>query len=138
MKENTYKRSQTCVYNINYHIVWAVKYRCKVLTPPIADFLKDTLKSIGEQKGFSLIECEVGLEDHVHVFISAPTTLSPSTIVKYMKGISGRKILMQFPEISDKLWRGHLWNNSYFIESIGSTNEEAIKKYIERQQTCQM
>jgi REP element-mobilizing transposase RayT len=32
---------------------------------------------------------------------------------------------------------GHLWNDSYFVETIGSTSEENIRKYIERQQNCQ-
>ena len=44
---------------------------------------------------------------------------------------------MQFPQIREKLWRGHLWNDSYFAESIGSTSEENIIKYIERQKNVQ-
>ncbi|MCR5112508.1 MAG: transposase, partial [Acholeplasmatales bacterium] len=27
--------ARTCVYNVNYHIVWSVKYRRKVLTSTI-------------------------------------------------------------------------------------------------------
>ena len=42
-----------------------------------------------------------------------------------------RKVLT--PEVADRLWKGHLWNGSYFVESIGSTSEENILKYIERQ-----
>ncbi|WP_410795791.1 transposase, partial [Paenibacillus sp. J5C2022] len=30
-KENI-KHARTCVYNVNYHIVWSVKYRRSVLT----------------------------------------------------------------------------------------------------------
>jgi REP element-mobilizing transposase RayT len=29
------KHGRTCVFNINYHIVWSTKYRRKVLTPNI-------------------------------------------------------------------------------------------------------
>ncbi|MDD5957213.1 MAG: transposase, partial [Lachnospiraceae bacterium] len=29
---NKYTHGRTCVYNINYHIVWCVKYRRKVLS----------------------------------------------------------------------------------------------------------
>jgi putative transposase len=42
---------------------------------------------------------------------------------------------MEFPEIKQKLWKGHLWNSSFYIETVGSVSEEAVKKYIERQKT---
>ena len=29
------RHNRTCVFNINYHIVWSTKYRRKVLTPNI-------------------------------------------------------------------------------------------------------
>ncbi|WP_200894247.1 transposase, partial [Aneurinibacillus migulanus] len=32
MEKYTIKHARTCVYNVNYHIVWSVKYRRKVLT----------------------------------------------------------------------------------------------------------
>ena len=59
-------------------------------------------------------------------------------IVKYLKGISGLILLQEFPELRKSLWRGQLWNGSYFCESIGSTSEENILRYIERQKTCQI
>ncbi len=39
----------------------------------------------------------------------------------------------KFPRIKRYLWKGHLWNPSYYIETIGSISEEAIRKYIEAQ-----
>jgi hypothetical protein len=27
-----------------------------------------------------------------------------------LKGISGRKLFLKYPEIKSKLWKGHLWN----------------------------
>ena len=41
-----YIHGRTCVYNINYHIVWCVKYRRKVLTPQISDKLYE-LNNLG-------------------------------------------------------------------------------------------
>lgn len=127
--------SRTSVYNINYHFVWSVKYRKEVLTSEVEAFLKETLHDIAEDKGFTVEVVEVDLEDHVHLFVSSPPKLSPSYIIKMCKGISGRRIFLEFPEIKNKLWKGKLWNSSTFIETIGSTSEESIKKYIERQKT---
>ena len=130
-----YIHGRTCVYNINYHIVWCVKYRRKVLSPQISDKLYELVQSIAEEKGFTVIDCKVGEQDHVHCFVSAPPKMSVTQIVKYLKGISGNRLLKEFPEIRKSLWNGHLWNGSYFCEMIGSTSEENILKYIERQKT---
>lgn len=133
-----YVHARTCVYNINYHIVWCVKYRRKVLTAQISSRLYDLLRSVAYEKGFTVIECKVGEADHVHCFVSAPPKISVTQIVKYLKGISGNILLKEFPEIRKYLWKGNLWNGSYFCETIGSTSEENIIKYIERQKNCQL
>ena len=125
---------RTCIFNINYHIVWSTKYRRKVLTPIIEKRLKEILIDIGKKKGFQIAEIEVGQKDHVHVFVSALPKISISYIAKMMKGISGRLLLKEFPEISKELWNGELWNPSYYVETIGSVSEEAIRKYIQNQE----
>ena len=111
MKENLI-HYRTCVCNINYHMVWSVKYRRKIFT-------------------VHLFECGEG--DHIHCFVSAPPKLSITAIVKYLKGITGRKLFERFPEIRNQLWKGELWNHSYYVETIGSVSEENIRRYIERQ-----
>ena len=135
---NYYTRGRTCVYNIHYHIVWCVKYRRKVLTPQIAERFYELVNMIGEEKGFMIVECKVGEGDHVHCFVSAPPKISVTQIVKYLKGISGNKLLKEFPEIRNALWNGQLWNGSYFCETVGSTSEEHLRNYIERQKNCQL
>lgn len=136
--ENHYIHARTCVYNINYHLVWCVKYRRKVLTEPICSRLYGLVQEIAEEKGFTVSACKVGEADHVHCFVSAPPRLSVTAVVKYLKGISGNTLLREFPELRRQLWKGQLWNGSYFCETIGATSEENIKRYIERQKRCQL
>jgi len=68
--ENKYTHARTCVYNINYHIVWCVKYRKKVLKPEIANRLYELLKAIGNEKGFTVVDCKIGESDHIHCFVA--------------------------------------------------------------------
>lgn len=136
--ENKYTHARTCVYNINYHIVWCVKYRRKVLSADISNRLIELLKAVGNEKGFSVVECKVGENDHVHCFVSAPPKISVTQIVKYLKGISGNQLFREYPQLRKSLWKGQLWNGSYFCETIGSTSEENILRYIERQKNCQL
>ncbi|MCP1358766.1 IS200/IS605 family transposase [Aneurinibacillus migulanus] len=133
MEKYTIKHARTCVYNVNYHIVWSVKYRRKVLTAEIEHYLKDLFQEIAQEKEFEVAMMEVGEQDHIHVFASAHPKIAPSYIVKMLKGISARKLFLKFPQLKKRLWGGHLWNNSFYIETVGSISEDVIRKYIENQ-----
>ncbi len=124
---------RTSVCNINYHMVWSVKHRKKILTAEIEEFLKQVTKEIAKEKGFTIHLFECGEMDHVHCFVTAPPKLSITNIVKYLKGISGRKLFEEHPEIRQELWKGELWNHSYYVETIGAVSEENIRRYIENQ-----
>ncbi len=132
MKENLVQY-RTSVCNINYHMVWSVKYRRKILSPEVEAYLKNLVQEIAAEKGFTVQLFECGEGDHIHCFVSAPPKLSVTNIVKYLKGITGRKLFEQFPEIRQKLWKGELWNHSYYCETIGSVSEGNIRRYIEKQ-----
>ncbi|MGA9174696.1 MAG: IS200/IS605 family transposase [Thermoactinomyces sp.] len=133
MGNNNIKHARTCVYNVNYYIVWSVKDRRAVLNKEIEAYLKELFQEIAEEKGFEVIMMEVGEQDHIHVFASAHPKVAPSYIVKMLKGISARKCFLKFPDLKKKLWGGHLWNSSFYIETIGSISEETIRKYIQNQ-----
>ena len=104
MKENLI-HYRTSVCNINYHVVWSVKYRRKILTPVVEGYLKDLVQQIADKKGFTVQLFECGECDHVHCFITAPPKLSVTNIVKYLKGITGRKLFEKFPDIRSRLWK---------------------------------
>ena len=132
MKQNLV-HYRTSVCNINYHMVWSVKYRRKIITPEVEAYMKSLVQDIARDKGFTVHLFEAGECDHVHCFISAPPKLSVTDIAKYLKGITGRKLFERFPDIRNKLWKGQLWNHSYYVETIGSVSEENIRRYIEQQ-----
>ena len=51
MKENLI-HYRTCVCNINYHMVWSVKYRRKILNAEVEAYLQELVQEIAEDKGF--------------------------------------------------------------------------------------
>ena len=106
---------RTSVCNINYHMVWSVKYRRKILTPEVEAYLKQLVRKIAQSKGFTVQLFECGEQDHIHCFVTAPSKLSVTDIVKYLKGITGRKLFETYPDLKSKLWRGELWNHSYLL-----------------------
>lgn len=133
MEKNNLKKTRTCVYNINYHFVWSVKYRRKVLSEEVEAYMRELIYQIAEDKGFTVDEFETGTMDHVHLFVTAPPKLSPSLLVQYLKGITGRKIMERYPDLKKQLWNGELWNHSYFVETVGDVSAETVRCYIENQ-----
>lgn len=126
------KHGRGYVYAIEYHIVWCVKYRHKVLVGEVAEFLKQTLIETAIVYKFRVESLEV-VEDHVHVLVSATPQHTIPNMVKVLKGISARKLFLQFPQLKKKLWGGHLWNPSYFVATVSENTESQVKKYIENQ-----
>ncbi len=134
MSKKNLIRARTCIYNCNYHIVFSTKYRKKILNKDIENYLQNSFQEIANDKGFTISQVKTGEQDHIHLFISAHPKIAPGYIVKMLKGISARWLFMEYPNLQKQLYKGHLWNPSYYIETIGSISEEAIRKYIESQQ----
>ncbi len=74
------------------------------------------------------------MEDHVHILIEAPPAYSPLHIVQVMKSISARELYNKFPKMKKQMWSGKIWNEGYFVRSMGDkVTAEVIKKYIQYQ-----
>ncbi|KGG79429.1 transposase, partial [Caloranaerobacter azorensis H53214] len=117
------------VYSIQYHIVWCVKYRHKILTNQIEQKLREILNNIAENNKFKILLMNTDL-DHIHLLIECSPQHYIPNIIKALKGVSARLLLKEFPELKEKLWGGHLWNPSYFIATVSENTEEQIKQYI--------
>lgn len=120
------------VYALEYHIVWCVKYRRKVLSAAVEQLLIQVLNDCATDCGFIIEECNTDL-DHVHLLISATPHTSLPEIIRIMKGRSAKYILESYPDVKRKLWGGHLWNPSYFIATVSENTESQIRKYIRNQ-----
>lgn len=135
-KENNLTYGRTSVYNLNYHIIWGTKDLSKVLNGNVERQLKSILWEISQDYGFTIQNLKVIKSDQLHLLISAPPKLSVTNLVRWLKGISARKLFKQCPELQTSYWKQqgrHLWGSSYYVESIGITNQAAIAKYLDDQ-----
>ena len=127
------RRTKHAVYDLKYHVVWIPKYRKDILDKEISDYLKATFNKIAEEYGFRIDTMEV-MEDHVHIFVEVPPRYSPAQVVQIMKSISAREVFKVFPNLRKQLWAGELWNDGYFVRSVGDeVTADVIRKYIEYQ-----
>ncbi len=127
------RRTKHAVYDLKYHVVWIPKYRKGILDKEISDYLKATFNKIAEEYGFRIDTMEV-MEDHVHIFVEVPPRYSPAQVVQIMKSIAAREVFKVFPDLRKQLWAGELWNDGYFVRSVGDeVTADVIRKYIEYQ-----
>ena len=129
--EITYGRGYA--YSIQYHVVWCVKYRRKVLTTEVEKSLLEILHKIAEDNGFQILEANTD-EDHIHLLINCSPQHYIPNIIKAMKGVSARLIMKEFGKtFRNTLWGGHWWNPSYLIATVSDNTEEQIREYIRKQ-----
>lgn len=132
------KRTRHAVYDLKYHMVWVPKYRKIVLKGRVARRVKEIFQGIADRYEFEIDTMEI-MEDHVHLFLSAPPRYAPSEIVQIMKSVSAKMVFQEFPEVKEQLWGGELWSDGYFVRSTGDrVTSEVIRKYIRYQHQEQL
>ena len=78
-------------WNCKYHIVFAPKYRRRVIYGKIKVNIGKILRKLYEQKGVEIIEANL-CPDHIHILVSIPPKMSVSSFVGYLKGKSSLMI----------------------------------------------
>lgn len=131
-KDNALSYGRGYVYNLQYHIVWCVKYRRNVLIDNVEDTLKSELQAAAQDLGVTIAAMEC-MPDHVHLLLDCTPQHFIPTIVKVFKGNTARRLFMRHPELKNKLWDGHLWNTSYFVATVSDRTREQIEEYINHQ-----
>lgn len=130
-ENNDYRRGRHVVSAIHVHLVFVTKYRRKVFEAEHIDFLEGVFRSVCEDLGAMLVEFN-GEQEHVHLLVEYPPSLSVSTLVNSLKGVSSRMLRKNY---TVRTHRNHLWSPSYFAASCGGAPIDILRTYIENQRT---
>ena len=128
-----YRTTSHSKYDLKVHLVWAPKYRKKVLHGKVGYRIRELIREICFANDIQIISGKIA-PDHVHMFISYPPYLSVSKIAQLLKGKSSRKILSENKEIKVQFWGSHFWARGYFAISSGNITDEMIMQYIDDQE----
>ena len=71
-------------WTCKYHIVFAPKFRRKIIYKQIRADIGHILSELCKRKGVEIIAAEC-MPDHVHMFVSIPPKCSVSEIMGYLK-----------------------------------------------------
>jgi REP element-mobilizing transposase RayT len=109
------------------HYVFSTKDRRRVISPALQERLGPYLGGIARENEMKALAVG-GVEDHVHMLVSLPSTLAVAKGVQLIKGGSSKWIHDTFPEQGK-----FAWQEGYGAFSIGVSGVEETIAYISRQ-----
>jgi putative transposase len=92
-------------YYHRYHVVWASKYRFKLLRGEVWLCVREIIRQVCAELCVKIIYGVLS-PDHVHMFVEIPPHVSVSDFVRRAKGRSARKIQQEFEHIRKRYWGG--------------------------------
>ena len=119
--------------DLKVHLVWLPKYRKPVLRGDIAVRVRDLIRQIAMEHELEIISGKVA-SDHIYVFLSYRAHQDISQIAQWLKGISSRVLIQEYPYLRKQFWGRHFWARGYLAVSSGTITDEMVKEYIDDQE----
>ena len=114
-----------------YHIVFAPKYRRKIIYGEIKADIGEILRKLCQEKKVEIIEAEA-CPDHIHMLVSIPPYLSIAQFMGFLKSKSALMIFDRHANLKYKYGNRNFWCRGYFVDTVGK-NEQMIAEYIRNQ-----
>jgi putative transposase len=111
-----------------YHCVFSTKARAKLIAPELQERLWPYMGGIARDNGMKALAIG-GIDDHVHVLLSLPSTLAIAKAIQLVKGNSSKWLHETFPQMSK-----FAWQEGYGAFSIGISQVDTAVAYIQNQQ----
>ncbi len=107
-----------------FHCAFSTKERRRTITPELQDRLWPYMGGIARENNMKALAIS-GVEDHVHIVLSLPSTMAVAKALQLIKGGSSKWVHEQFPA-----HRSFAWQEGYGAFSIGVAQLEETKRYI--------
>ena len=128
MGKNDLNHNVHSTWRLQYHIVFAPKFRRKVIYGQLKADIGAILRKLCEEKNVEIIEAEA-CPDHIHMLVSIPPQLSVAQFMGFLKGKSTLMIFDRHANLKYKYGSRHFWCRGYYVDTVGK-NTAAIKQYI--------
>ena len=118
-------------WNCKYHVVFAPKYRRKIIYGEKRAEIGAILRQLCKWKGVNILEAEV-CPDHLHMLVEIPPKYSVSQFMGYLKGKSSLMIYEKWGNMKYKYRNREFWCRGYYVDTVGK-NTKKIQEYIAHQ-----
>ena len=113
--------------NILLHIIFSTKNRNSYIDENVESELYAYISSISLSHK-SYVHKIGGTDDHIHLFLTLPRTLSTSDLVEEIKKNSSKWI-----KTKDKKYRQFSWQKGFGAFSVSASQHDVVVKYIANQ-----
>jgi putative transposase len=129
----SYKHSRSSVGSNMKHIQITPKYRYKMMRQEkLKVFCRVAIEEACKKHNVMMEIINVQ-EDHVHMIVDVPRTMTDIKAIQIIKGLSSYLLFRICPNLRKRYPKGHFWNAGYFCDSVGNGDYSAVYKYIEDQ-----
>ena len=129
--KNELKHTAHSSYRCEYHVVFAPKYRRKVIYNEIKRDIGEILRKLCNEMKVEIIEAEA-CPDHIHMLVSIPPYMSVAQFIGTLKSKSALMIFDRHANLKYKYGNRNFWCRGYYVDTVGK-NEKMIKDYIKNQ-----
>lgn len=129
--KNEIKQTAHSSYRCKYHIVFAPKYRRKIIYKELRQDIIDIFKKLCKEMKVEIIEGEA-CPDHIHLLVSIPLYMSIAQFVGTLKSKSALMIFDRHANLKYKYGSRSFWCRGYYVDTVGK-NVNAIERYIRNQ-----
>ena len=129
--KNEIRHTAHSTYRCEYHVVFAPKYRRKIIYKELKCDIGAILRKICNELKVEIIAAEA-CPDHIHMLVSLPPYMSVSQFVGTLKSKSALMIFDRHVNLKYKYGNRSFWCRGYYADTVGK-NEKIIKEYIKNQ-----
>ena len=129
--KNEINRTAHSTYRLEYHIVFAPKYRRQIVYGQIKKDIGEIFRKLCNEKKVEIIEAEA-CPNHIHMLVSIPPYISIAQFVGYLKSKSTLMIFDRHANLKYKYGSRSFWCRGYYVDTVGK-NERIIQEYIKNQ-----
>ena len=102
------KRLAHSIYECKYHVVFCPKYRYQILRDEVAEYTRQQVYRLCQQKeGVEVLELSMQ-PDHVHVVVPIPPKYAVSSVMGYLKGKLAIRLFDRYEKLGRRYWGRHL------------------------------
>ena len=116
-------------WRLYYHIVWSTQNRYPLITLEIEESVHEAITYSANRNGVT-VHAIGGTDDHVHLAIEAPPTITLSETIGKIKGISSYTINH---DLGDELEFTFRWQRAYGIVSFADAQLASVCRYVTSQ-----
>ena len=126
------RMSHTIGYSL-WKFEWCPKYRYKMFRQwKYKKLAEACIRYAATRWNIKIFELEVQPE-HVHITVKIPLTMTPSSALHKLRGISSKKLFDNVPNFAKRYPKKNFWGKGKVATSLGMITVEAANEYVRSQ-----